>query len=116
MKRLIRALTTLLAVVLTAKLGTIQFENHRETWYNLRMNKIVERADAYYGLNDVYAVREDGVKAYNGFVIVAADWTVHPFGSVVETSLGTGIVLDHHTAGDKELIDIATTWGKGGKK
>ena len=115
-KVILRLLTTLLATILTAKLGTIQFQGHKETWYNLRMNKVVERADSIYGLSNVYAVREDGVKTYNGFVIVAADWTIHPFGSVVETSRGLGIVLDHHTAGDKELIDIATTWGKGGKK
>ena len=112
----LRIVTMLMAVVLTARLGTIQYGNHKETWYNLRMNKVVERADAFYGLHDVYAVREDGVKTYNGFVIVATDWSVYPFGSVVETSLGTGIVLDHHTAKDKTLVDVATAWGKGGNK
>ena len=74
------------------------------------MNKVIERADAYYGLKDVYAVREDGVKTYNGFVIVASNWAVHPFGTLVDTSRGVGIVLDHHTAKDTELIDIATDW------
>jgi hypothetical protein len=107
----IRGLTTLFAIVLTAKLGTIQFNDHRETWYNLRMDRIVERADAYYGLHDVYAVREDGVKTYNELVIVAADWNLHPYGTFIETSLGTGIVLDTHTAKDRTIVDIATTWG-----
>ena len=104
------------AVVLTAPLGKVIYNGHTETWYNLRMNKVVERADAYYGLSNVYAVREDGVKTYNGFVIVAADWNKYPFGSVVETSRGVGIVLDYQTTGDADVIDIATTWGKGGKK
>ena len=105
----IRVLTTLFAIILTAKLGTVNYAGHKETWYNLRMNRVAERADAYYGLSDVYKVREDGVKTYNDFVIVAADWSVYPFGSLVETSLGTGIVLDHHTT-DKSVIDVATAW------
>ena len=103
-------------VTLTAKTGRLIFNNHTETWYNLRMNKVVERADAYYGLSDVYAVREDGVKTYNDFVICAADFNLYPYGSLIETSLGTGIVLDTHTAKDRAIVDIATTWGKGGKK
>lgn len=115
-KGVIRIISMFAAVVLTAKAGRIVFNNHYETWYNLRMNRVVERADAYYGLHDVYAVRDDGVKTYNGFVIVAADWNIYPFGSVVETSVGTGIVLDTHTAKNRETIDIATSWGKGGKK
>ena len=114
--RSITLFSTFLAVVLTAKMGRIAFNNHTETWYNLRMNKVIERADAYYGLSDVYAVREDGVKTYNDFVICAADWSVYPYGSLIETSLGTGIVLDAHTAKDKNLVDIATSWGKVGKK
>ncbi len=106
----------LMATVLTAKLGTIEYQGHKETWYNLKMNKVVERADAYYGLSDVYGVTEDGIKTYNGFVIVAADMSV-PYGTVVETSRGIGIVLDYHTVKNGEnLYDIATTWGKGGKK
>jgi hypothetical protein len=98
-----------LAIMLTARLGTITYNNHRETWYDLPMQRIVERADSIYGLSDVYAVRSDGVKTYNGLVIVAADWDLHPFGSIIETSRGTGIVLDTHTA-DRSVVDIATDW------
>ena len=80
------------------------------------LNKVVERADSFYGLSDVYEVREDGVKTYNGFVILASDKSV-PYGTVVETSRGIGIVLDYHTVKDgKNLYDIATSWGKGGIK
>ena len=106
---------SLMATVLTAKLGTIEYNGHKETWYNLRMNKVVEKADAYYGLSDVYKVNEDGIKTYNGFVILAADKSV-PYGTLVETSRGIGIVLDYHTTGREDLIDIATDWGKEGKK
>ena len=106
----------LMATILTAKIGTINYAGHVETWYNLKMNKIVERADNFYGLSDVYGVREDGVKTYNGFVIVAADKSV-PYGTVVETSRGIGLVLDYHTIKNGENVyDLATSWGKGGKK
>ena len=111
----IRGFITLSAIVLTAKLGTIQFGDHKETFYNLPMGKIVERADAYYGMSDVYEVREDGVKTYNGMVIVAAHKSV-PYGTLLETSRGTGIVLDYHTTGNENLYDLATDWGKGGKE
>ena len=105
-----------LATILTAKIGTINYAGHVETWYNLKMNKVVERADSFYGLSDVYEVREDGVKTYNGFVIVAADKSV-PYGTVVETSRGIGIVIDYHTVKDGENVyDVAVDWQRGGKK
>lgn len=114
-RRLIRGLTTLLAVVLTAKLGTIQYGDHKETWYDLPMDKVIERTDAAIGMTDLYWVREDGVKMYCAWVIVAAHPSVTRY-SFVETSLGQGVVLDTHTSNDPKLYDIATTWGKGGKK
>lgn len=109
---MIRVLGLAVAVVLTAKLGRVQFNGHDETFYNLNMSRIVEKADAYYGLSDVYAVREDGVKTYNGLVMVAANFEVHPYGSLVETSRGLGIVLDTGDFAKSEptLIDIAVTW------
>lgn len=106
----------LMATILTAKIGTINYAGHVETWYNLKMNKVVERADNFYGLSDVYGVREDGVKTYNGFVIVAADKSI-PYGTVVETSRGIGLVLDYHTIKNGEnTFDLATDWGKRGGK
>ena len=97
--------------VLTAVKGRNQFMGHEETFYNLGMKKVVQRADQYYGLKDVYRIRHDGVKTYNGFVICAGNYEVHPYGSTVETSLGLGIILDHTgKKTDKTLIDIATNW------
>ena len=107
--KVIRVLTTLFAITLTARAGTIQFEGHKETWYNLKMNKVVARADKAIGMTDLYWIREDGVKMYGPWVICAA----HPSKirySRIQTSLGEGIILDTHTANDTELIDIATTW------
>jgi len=107
--RIIRVIATLSAVVLTAKLGTIQYDGHKETWYNLNMKKVVARTDKAIGMSDLYWIRDDGVKMYGDWVIVAAHPSVTRY-SFVETSLGTGIVLDRHTAGDPNLYDIATDW------
>lgn len=112
---ILRYSSVVLGIILTARLGTIQYSGHRESWYNLKMNKVVERADAYYGTKGVYAVTDDGIKTYNGLVIVAAHKSV-PYGTFIETSRGIGVVLDYHTTSDKDLYDIGTTWGKGGKK
>ena len=110
MKRLVRVITTLFAITLTAKLGTIQFDGHRETWYNLDMSRVVANTDKAIGMSGLYNVREDGAKCYGPFVIVAADLNLHPRYTLVNTSLGTGVVLDAHTATDRETIDIATDW------
>lgn len=110
-KRVIRGITSILALVLTAKLGTIQYQGHKETWYNLDMSKVVERTDNAIGMTDLYWVRDDGVKMYGFWVIVAAHPSVTRY-SFVETSLGQGVVLDTHTVNDPNLYDIATDWGK----
>lgn len=110
-KRVIRGLSTLLAVVLTAKLGTIQYGGHKETWYDLPMDRVVARTDAAIGMTDLYWVREDGVKMYGFWVIVAAHPSVTRY-TFVETSLGQGVVLDNHTVNDPNLYDIATNWSK----
>lgn len=99
-----------LTTILTARLGKISYDGHYETYYNLPMGRIVERADETFGVSGIYEEREDGVKTYNGFVIVAADWDIHPYGSVVNTSRGKGIVLDTHTDKDRNIVDLAVCW------
>ena len=108
---------TLAAVVLTARMGVLNNPETglKETWYNLDMSRVVAEADKAVGMTGLYNVRADGAKCYGQFVIVAADLNVHPRYSLVETSLGTGVVLDAHTT-DSGTIDIATNWGKGGKE
>lgn len=109
-----RVLMILATVVLTAGLGRIQYGDHTETWYNLPMNRCVQRAQDM-GIPCEYWVRDDGVKMFGQWVIVAA----HPSKTrytFVDTSLGQGIILDFHTTPNTELYDIATSWGKGGKK
>ena len=106
--KVIRVITTLFAIMLTAALGRITYGNHIETWYNLPMDNVVQRAQDM-GIPCEYWVRDDGVKMFGQWVIVAAHPSI-PRYSLVETSLGTGIVLDRHTCQDAELYDIATDW------
>jgi hypothetical protein len=61
------------------------------------------------GIPAEYWVREDKVKMFGPWVIVAAHPSVTRY-TRIQTSLGEGIVLDYHTAGDKNLYDIATDW------
>ena len=94
-KILIQILT---AVILTAGLGKIEYQGHTETWYNLPINNVVRRAQNM-GIPCEYWVRDDGVKCFGPWVIVAA----HPSKvrySMVQTSLGEGIILDVHEKPD----------------
>ena len=64
------------------------------------------------GNTDEYWVRDDGVKMLGDYVIVAANLNVHPRGSLVECSLGTGIVCDTGSFAQSNpyQLDIAVTW------
>ncbi len=96
---------------LTKKAGRIDGPSGEETYYNLDMSKVVATMRKL-GNTDAYWVRSDGCKMLGDYIIVAANLSVHPRGSLVETSLGTGIVCD--TGGFASVnttqIDIATNW------
>lgn len=98
----------LLTIILTASLGRISYNGHTETWYDLPMDRVVANAQAA-GIPCEYSVREDGVKCFGEWVIVASHPSV-PRYSFVDTSLGLGIILDRHETPDKNLYDIATDW------
>jgi len=94
-----------------------------ETYYNLPMEGLIEALDrswAYYDCinrdiiddileNSGYWIRNDGVKMFGDYVIVAAELTQFPRGTIVETSLGTGMVLDTGEGG-YDWFDLATNW------
>ena len=93
--------------------GTVYGPSGRETYYNLNMSGVIRIMNKYGYDYDDYAVRSDGVKTLGGYVMVAANLSVHPRGSLVATSLGTGIVCDtggfvHNGSGVS--LDIATSW------
>ena len=97
--------------VLTPSSGTVMGPSGKETYYNLNMSICVLNAQNA-GATGEYWVREDGVKMLGGYVMVAANFSIHPLASLVPTSLGMGIVVD--TGGfalnNPTQLDIAVTW------
>lgn len=108
------ALATALTI-LTPQSGVNWFNDgvaiHKETYYNLNMNKIVATAQAR-GIPGFYWERPDGCKMYGDYIIVAANQNKHPYGSIVLTSRGSGIVLDTGGFAKKnpEQYDLAVNW------
>ena len=97
---------------LTKSGGIYYGPSGKETYYNLDMNGVVSNAQNM-GIEGEYWVREDGCKMYGDYIICAADLNVHPRGSLVESSLGTCIVLDtggFTTNGSGVALDIAVDW------
>lgn len=103
--------TTWKGSVLNRYNGVNRGPSGKETYYNLHMNKIVD-AMKRLGVNSEYWVRNDGVKMYGDYIMCAADLSVYPRGSIVETSLGTGIVCDTgaFVKSTGIVLDIATAW------
>ena len=97
--------------VLTASAGTINGPSGKETYYNLNMSGVVSIMRSL-GNTDEYWVRDDGAKMLGNYVMVAANLNVHPRGSIVETSLGLGIVCDTggFASGNSTQLDIAVNW------
>ncbi|MGN0240085.1 MAG: hypothetical protein ACI4CS_00200, partial [Candidatus Weimeria sp.] len=109
---------------LTKSRGTINGPSGKETYYNLDMANCVHTLDLHCkgkvgGLSNTahYFVRDDGVKCYGdehgiAYVIVAANLSLRPKGTIVMTSLGPGIVADTGTfaATNPRQLDIAVAW------
>ncbi|MGI6512432.1 MAG: hypothetical protein ACOX1W_08495 [Catenisphaera adipataccumulans] len=100
--------------VLNAYLGTVQGPSGTETYYNLDMSGVVSimRSMGYSEKDYPYWVRSDGVKMLGDYIMAAANLSVHPRGSLVDTSLGKAIVCDTGTFAyfNPTQLDIATTW------
>ena len=98
--------------ILTKSKGTNNGPSGKETYYNLNMSRVVAAMSRYGYSSSDYWVRADGVKMLGNYVMVAASYTKHPKGSLVSTSLGTGIVCDTggFAASNPTQIDIATNW------
>ena len=101
--------------VLTAFKGVnYNSDGYKETYYNLSMNRIVKimREKGYSEEEYPYWIREDGVKMLGDYVMVAANLNAHPRGTLVNTSLGMGIVCDTGDAVSSNPMhfDIAVDW------
>lgn len=97
--------------VLNRTLGTVMGPSGKETYYNLDMSGVIAimQSMGYYA---DYWVREDGVKMYGDYIMVAANLSIRPKGTLVQTSLGMGMVVDTggFAAANPYQLDIATTW------
>ena len=97
--------------VLNRRNGIVRGPIGKESYYNLNMKRVVQiMRDKGYDYE--YWIRSDGVKMFGKYVMVAADLSKCPKGSLVETTLGTGIVCD---TGDfvystDRALDIAVSW------
>ena len=91
--------------------GSVTGPNGRETYYNLNMSGVVNIMNSA-GFSGTYWVRSDGVKMFGNYVMVAANYGVHPKGSIVKSSLGLAIVVDTggFASSNPQQLDLATTW------
>lgn len=100
--------------VLDSIKGTIQGPSGKETYYNLDMTGVISsmRNMGYNSEDYPYWIRGDGAKMFGNYIMIAADLNTRPKGTILETSLGLGIVCD--TGGFAKTntmqIDIATNW------
>ena len=101
--------------ILTKKGGVNYYDDgfgpHKETWYNLPMDRVVRIAHEK-GIKGEYWETEEGEKMIGYFIICAADYSVHPYGSIVLTSRGPAKVIDTgaFTQTNPTQVDIAVNW------
>lgn len=82
---------------------------HRETYYDLPMGGVMRSCNG----GGAYSVRPDGAKIdKDGYIIIAANLSIYPRCSVVETSLGLGKVYDTGSFVERHPhgFDLATDW------
>ena len=91
---------------LTKSGGVFYGPSGKETYYNLNMSRCIDIMRGL-GYDYEYWIRDDGVKMFGDYVMIAANTGVYPKGSIIETSLGTAIVVDHCPSGN---IDVCVSW------
>ena len=100
--------------VLNPSAGAILGPSGKETYYNLDMSGVVRimRNMGYSAEEYPYWVRSDGAKMLGNYVMVAANLSLRPRGSIVLCSLGEAIVADTggFAEGNPTQLDIATAW------
>lgn len=99
--------------VLNKRDGVNYYHGQKETYYNLDMKNIYAKADANFGKHHKKWTREDGVKMYGPYVVLAVPFDVYPYGTTdIPTSLGLGIALDtgKFAETNKNQVDVAVDW------
>lgn len=97
--------------VLNPRLGRVIGPSGEETYYNRPMEVVIGIMESE-GFNYPYWIREDGCKMYGDYIMLAADLSIRPRGSIIKTSLGLGIVCDtgEFIYSNPWQIDIAVAW------
>lgn len=97
--------------ILTPSAGVNNGPSGLETYYNLPMDGVISMMQSL-GYDYEYAVRDDGVKTFGGYVMCAANLELRPKGTLIQTSLGMGIVCDTGGFADYNptQLDIAVDW------
>jgi len=99
---------------ITKERGGYMGPSGRETYYNLYMGNCVGymRELGYDEVTYPYWVRDDGAKMLGNYVMCAANWHIRPKGTLLETSLGTAIVVDtgDFVAEFPYGVDLAVDW------
>ena len=99
---------------LTPSAGVFNGPSGKETYYNLNMNGVISimRGMGYTEEEYPYWVREDGCKMFGPYIMVAANLSIRPKGTILPCSLGTAIVVDTggFAASNPTQLDIATSW------
>lgn len=94
--------------------GGVLGPSGQETYYNLPMNNCVAnmRKRGYDAKRYPVWTRKDGAKMFGHYVMVAANWKIRPLGTVIETSIGWGIVVDtgEFVKTSPRGVDLAVTW------
>lgn len=95
--------------------GTVSGPSGKETYYNLPMGGVIRimRDRGYSESEYPYWVNESGCKCLGSYIMIAADTSRYPKGTIMPTTLGMGIVADHCASAASysgTWIDLAVTW------
>lgn len=99
--------------VLNKRDGVNYYHGQKETYYNLDMKNVYAKADSNFGKHHKKWTRDDGVKMYGPYVVLAVPFDVYPYGTTdIPTSLGLGIALDtgRFAEANKNQVDVAVDW------
>lgn len=100
--------------VLTQSSGVNYGPSGFETYYNLPMGGVVSimRSAGFSEEEYPYWESPEGYKMLGNYIMVAADLSIRPRGTTIETSLGMGLVCDTGSFiyNNPEQLDIAVNW------
>ena len=99
--------------VLNKRMGVNYFNGQKETYYNLRMTGVIRLLDDMGIPHGEYWIRDDGAKMLGDYIMLATDTNRIPKGTIWETSLGRGMIVDHCSGSESYpgvWIDVAVNW------